>query len=271
MSALVSIIIPAYNYAAFLPECVQSLQAQSYAHWECLIVDDGSTDDTRQVAASFLQDPRIRYIYQENAGLSAARNTGLEAAKGDYIQFLDADDKIYPRKLEKQVSQLEKLQGPSMAISDFEYSLPGKKRFSAFHTQHYFEEFVLRVSIPHHCFLFSSVFFKEHQLRYDESLRNHEDWDMLIRMFSLHPALQLSSEVDAWYRVHEKSMTSNLNMRDGLIHVCLKNQALFPPGTAIYQLLGIRARLTRLKYAGQRSAQWMHSLLMKYAVWKYLS
>jgi len=77
--SIVSIIIPAYNQSRYLPLAVQSVLAQSMADWEAVIIDDGSTDDTRAVALSF-SDPRIHYIYQENHGLSAARNTGIRAS-----------------------------------------------------------------------------------------------------------------------------------------------------------------------------------------------
>ncbi|WP_165176036.1 glycosyltransferase [Desulfovibrio sp. ZJ369] len=89
---LVSVIIPAYNYARFLPCAVKSVQAQSTdgVATEILIVDDGSTDNTAAEAQAF--GAAVRYIYQENQGLSAARNTGLRAARGEYLVFLDADD-----------------------------------------------------------------------------------------------------------------------------------------------------------------------------------
>src|SRR5688572_4652758 len=102
---LVSIIIPCYNYGKYLAETINSVLDQSYSHWECIIVDDGSTDNTREVSAQFCkQDGRFNYFYQANAGLSAARNTGLYNASGQYIQFLDADDKIEAEKLRSQVA-----------------------------------------------------------------------------------------------------------------------------------------------------------------------
>lgn len=88
---IISIIIPCYNHAHYLPFAVQSVLAQTCAQWEAIVVDDGSTDDTRTVAARF-SDPRVRYHYQENQGLSAARNAGIRIARGDYLAFLDADD-----------------------------------------------------------------------------------------------------------------------------------------------------------------------------------
>ena len=112
----VSIIIPCYNYAGYLGECLDSILAQSWADWEVWIVDDGSTDHTEQVAKLYqIKDKRIKYHYQENHGLSNARNTGLSLSTGAYIQFLDADDLISRHKLELQVKHLE--ENPEIGIS----------------------------------------------------------------------------------------------------------------------------------------------------------
>ncbi len=98
---LVSVITPCYNYGRFLEETVRSLQAQTYPQWECIVVDDGSTDNTLEVAHRLAsEDPRIRYLRQDNAGVSAARNRALTEVRGTFLQFLDADDLLQPRKLE---------------------------------------------------------------------------------------------------------------------------------------------------------------------------
>ncbi len=102
--ALVSIIIPSYNYAKFIIETLTSIRGQKYQHWEAIVVDDGSTDDTGSLVLELAKtDARIIYVYQENKGLSAARNTGIKKAKGDYIQFLDADDLISENKIQLQL------------------------------------------------------------------------------------------------------------------------------------------------------------------------
>lgn len=107
-SPTVSIIVPAYNYAAFLGETLDSVLAQTYAEWECVVVDDGSTDATSQVAERYCgRDRRFRLIRQNNRGLAAARNTALRATSGKYVQLLDADDCLMPDKLDAQVAFLE--------------------------------------------------------------------------------------------------------------------------------------------------------------------
>lgn len=95
MSVLVSIIVPCYNQAAFLDDCLQSVLDQTLLDWECIIVNDGSRDDTEIISQKWIaKDTRFKYLLKENGGLSNARNSGIEIAKGEFILPLDADDKI---------------------------------------------------------------------------------------------------------------------------------------------------------------------------------
>jgi glycosyltransferase involved in cell wall biosynthesis len=88
---LISVIIPCYNYGAYIRDAIDSVRAQTYQNWEMLLVDDGSKDNTAAIAQEYVaQDARISYHFQANQGLSAARNTGLGLAKGEYVQLLDA-------------------------------------------------------------------------------------------------------------------------------------------------------------------------------------
>jgi glycosyltransferase involved in cell wall biosynthesis len=100
---VVSVVIPAYNTELFLPEAIESVLKQTYTDFEIIIVDDGSTDGTSDKAKSYLHDPRVHYIYQDNKGVCAARNTGIRKSQGGLVAFLDADDVWLSEKLEKQV------------------------------------------------------------------------------------------------------------------------------------------------------------------------
>jgi glycosyltransferase involved in cell wall biosynthesis len=105
MTALVSILIPAYNAQRWLGQSVESALAQQWPHKEIIVVDDGSTDETRSIARSYA--PRgVRLVTQRNAGAARARNVAWSLAQGDFIQWLDADDLLHPRKIEHQMAQL---------------------------------------------------------------------------------------------------------------------------------------------------------------------
>lgn len=103
-SPKVSVILPAYNSEKFLADAVQSVLNQSFQEWELIVIDDGSEDTTAEVAQSF-RDTRIRFLQQRNSGVSSARNSGLDAAKGEYVTFLDADDVLPEFALENLVRQ----------------------------------------------------------------------------------------------------------------------------------------------------------------------
>lgn len=105
----ISIITPAYNAEQYIAETIKSVQNQTFSDWEMIIVDDCSTDDTYKLSYSFSEkDNRIKIIqHEKNCGVAAARNTALDAAKGDYIAFLDSDDMWMPEKLEKQLAFME--------------------------------------------------------------------------------------------------------------------------------------------------------------------
>lgn len=105
---LVSIITPCYNMAKYIAETIDSVIAQTYQHWEMIVVDDGSTDSLDAVMAPYLAaEPRIALLHRTNAGSAAARNTGLRHARGQYIALLDADDLWHPDFLEKQLAFME--------------------------------------------------------------------------------------------------------------------------------------------------------------------
>lgn len=117
-----SVIIPAYNSASYIRHSIGSVLAQTVTDFEVFVVDDGSTDDTKAVVET-IQDPRIRYIYQENGGVSAARNTGIRNAKGEYICFLDADDLWKPRHLEVVCEMIEAFPACDVYITGHELRL----------------------------------------------------------------------------------------------------------------------------------------------------
>src|SRR5205085_2446307 len=105
----VSVVVPIYNVEHYLEECLESLAAQTFQDLEVVMVDDGSTDGSAAIAEAFAaRDPRFKLMTRPNGGLSAARNTGLEAATGEFLAFVDSDDVVAPDAYEKLVATLDK-------------------------------------------------------------------------------------------------------------------------------------------------------------------
>ena len=118
----VTVVIPCFNQGAYLAEALDSVRGQTFSDWECIVVDDGSTDSTAQVGQAYAhRDPRIRYVRQRNGGLSSARNRGLELARAAYVQFLDADDLLHAAKLELQLAALSGAPGNAVCFCDYRF------------------------------------------------------------------------------------------------------------------------------------------------------
>jgi glycosyltransferase involved in cell wall biosynthesis len=118
-TGLVSVVVPCHNQGRYLEEALQSVFSQTYPHIEIVVVDDGSDDATASIARGF--DDRIRFMRQQNRGASAARNLGLSVCSGAYVQFLDADDKLEPNKILRQVEFLEHNRDTGIVYSDVRY------------------------------------------------------------------------------------------------------------------------------------------------------
>ena len=113
MTPFFSVIIPSYNRADFIKKTVESVQSQTFKSWECIIVDDGSIDNTKEIIeALILTDSRIKYIYQKNAERSAARNNGIRNSSGKYICFLDSDDSFEQNHLYEFYTEIELKENP---------------------------------------------------------------------------------------------------------------------------------------------------------------
>ena len=117
MNPLVSIILPTFNCGEFIEETIESVFRQTYDNFEIIVVDDGSTDNTPQIASKYKEN--LSYIRQENQGLSTARNVGIRLSKGEYLAFLDADDRWHPNKLDWQIECFRKSKHIGMVFTDF--------------------------------------------------------------------------------------------------------------------------------------------------------
>ena len=261
--ATISVIIPCYNQARFLTEALGSVKAQTFQDWECIIVNDGSPDNTADVAREWVKkDSRFRYVEKPNGGLSSARNAGIESARGRLLQFLDADDALHPRKLELQVAEAARATGMVVVCCDFYYSseqdlkvrLAGQRLAIKLHAADPLSDLAIRwetqLSIPCHCFLFDARLFLEHKIRFDESLPNHEDWDCWMQIFACMPALGYVDEELAIYRVHPSSMCRNRGtMRRGFLKAIRKQQRLLRKNRELVLALKAKRREVKRAYA----------------------
>lgn len=262
-SVLVSVIIPCFNYARYLPDAILSVKAQSHSNWECIIVNDGSTDDTAIVAERLAsEDKRITVIHQENRGPSVARNRGLEIAHGEYIQFLDADDIISPKKIELQLNLLVGKKQLGLVYSDYRYCDRDNPDETVYRDKFEPPRFkasrpILDIasrwetefSMPIHSFLFDSRFFKEYGIRFDETLGNHEDWDCWMRIFALKPIILNIPEQLSIYRIHDDSICSNsARMLEGFCIALRKQILLTKDDNELNAILKGRYRKTMRNY-----------------------
>ncbi|MBM4073102.1 MAG: glycosyltransferase [Planctomycetes bacterium] len=202
-----SVVIPTYNYAEFVAEAVASALGQDYPHFEVIVVDAGSMDDTRARLAPLM--PRIRYIHQQNQGLSAARNTGIQAARGEYIALLDSDDTWHPRKLSVQARYLA--EHPEIGVLATEHLLTRASGWPVVPENetpvrvYPVEELVMRSWFAPSSAVILKACFDRVGL-FDTALRCVEDRDMWIRISCHYPVEQLRAPL-CWYRIHDANMS----------------------------------------------------------------
>lgn len=267
MKELITVIIPCYQQGRFLSEAVSSLQTQTYPDWEAIIVNDGSTDDTETVAKTLCSaDFRVRYFSKPNGGLSSARNAGLALAKGHWIQFLDADDLLLPQKFEKHVAATHGLDRRFISYSNYFHGAPdnpyhrveGLRISNEFHLPRLVLDMAVRwefdFSIPIHAALFPAWLFQEMHIHFDETLSNHEDWDMWMQVLPLLSKAILIPDELAIYRVNPTSMCRNNSsknkslMRKGFIAAIEKQKNIFQADADVLCGLNYLATMTNYSY-----------------------
>jgi glycosyltransferase involved in cell wall biosynthesis len=248
---LVSVIIPAYNAQDFIAQTIESVIKQTYPHWELLVVDDGSTDGTRESLQKYVQDSRIKYLYQENQERSVARNHGIKSAKGKYIAFLDADDLWLPDKLKIQVEYLES--HPEMGLCftrylfvDSQDTILGWPNVSFIPTQDQFYQLLQGNFIPNSTVMVLRTIFDKVGL-FDEALPafGSEDWDMWLRVarrYSIH----FINQPLAFYRIH----TSNTSLERMRLSAEAVLQKIFADPTLPTYIAQYKSRVYACIYCG---------------------
>ena len=212
---LVSIIIPCYNQGLFLDETLQSVYNQIYKNWECIIVDDGSTDNSATTAKKWAaKDSRFQYFFKENSGVSDARNFGMQCATGEYIQFLDSDDFLMTEKLSKSMEEIA-VQKVDIICTNFmmfsTFDKPLQEAFSDLASYSFNFDSIVRYwnsgfTVPLHCFLTKRSYFDN--IGFPSGLSAQEDWVIWVLIFQKNPTIYFLNESLALYRIHDSSRTS---------------------------------------------------------------
>ncbi|MHB1105161.1 MAG: glycosyltransferase family 2 protein [Lutibacter sp.] len=207
-NCLVSIIVPCYNQAQYLDEALQSVLDQTYTIWECIIVNDGSPDNTEEIAKKWVEkDSRFKYLFKENGGLSSTRNYGITHAIGEFILPLDADDKIATKYIE-------------LALYEFSINTNLKlvyckaEKFGKETGEWKLNKFSLK-NLASENMIFCSAFFKRKDWEtiggYDvKMVYGWEDWEFWIRLLKNGGQVKCLNSTNFFYRTNDNSMTSQL-------------------------------------------------------------
>ena len=226
MSPLFSVIIPLYNCEKYIAECIQSILCQKYNNYEVIIVDDGSTDSSGNIARSFAKNnSKINVISKENGGVASARNSGLKAAIGQYIVFLDSDDIMISNALENISSVLES-DGADMYVCGSYYELINNKYIvnrmfddTVFDTQMDTRTIkILCQNLSSMCIgVYKREFLNENELFVREGITTAEDTDFYFRCLLKCKKIQLIDNALFAYRFNPQSVSNSLsykNIRD---------------------------------------------------------
>ena len=216
MIPLVSIIIPTYNRAHLIEETLNSIIAQTYTNWECIIVDDGSTDDTEQILKKYLnRDKRFKFFFRPSTlikGPCSCRNYGFEKSKGVYVKWFDSDDILLTDAIEIQINCFNKttdLVVSKLALKNF--SENKIIEVSQIFSNHEIEDYLLgKISFYVSGPLWKRSFLQDKVL-FDSTIRNLDDWDFNLRMLYNKPKIFYLEQVIIHYRIHQNSLIHELD------------------------------------------------------------
>ena len=215
----VSIIIPVYNAEKFLSVTLDSVMHQTHQNWECIVVDDGSTDTSGKILLEYCKkDKRFKYYRQLNSGPSIARNYGTRLARGEYIQYLDADDVIMPERIKQMIEFYEEA-GDNVILysslchgdsNDIYQTKPFSKPVGIGHDiyfKHMYRQFLIDFMFTPSCPLFPRSAVSE--ITWNENLSHSEDWDYYLRILENDFVLRLINIPLVIYRNTPNSLSKN--------------------------------------------------------------
>lgn len=217
MNPLVSIIIPTYNRAHLISETLESIIAQTYSNWECIIVDDGSTDNTDEIVNNYmLKDKRFQYHCRpigKRKGPSSCRNYGYELSKGEYVNWFDSDDLYLPDALSSWINQFEKKTDVVVArVERIDSETRKKISENSILSNTIIEDYFVGKITYYVCGpLWRRRFLEQQTELFDESIRNLDDWDFNLRMLYQNPKIVYINRPLVQYRIHENSLSKEIN------------------------------------------------------------
>lgn len=206
---IVTVIVPAYNYANFIGECLDSVLSQTFKSWECIVIDNGSTDNTQEIVKSYSnKDGRIKYHYTNQKGVSLARNLAVSLSHGTYLLPLDADDKIDPTYLEKAASVMN--QNPEISLVYCNAILFGSVNKKWILPDFNFKAMLIENSI------FCSALIKKNEFLavngYNVNMvEGFEDWDFWIKYLANNKKVYKLNDILFYYRIKQHSRNSVLD------------------------------------------------------------
>jgi GT2 family glycosyltransferase len=240
MSSPVTIVIPCYNQARFLGGALDSALAQDYDSLEIIVVNDGSTDDFAAWVLPYQNNPRIKIITQENRGLPAARNRGIQESGGEYLKFLDADDALAPNAISMQVAAFRKTPALGLVYCDLTHvDAQGKPcdNFSVATMRRILDGDILPSLLVGGYFTPHTVLVPRHVLDhvgdFDETLGGTADTELWMRIACEGYAAQFIPEKLVYYRLHDANMSLNTaHMSETRLRALEKITARYPQRVA---------------------------------------
>jgi glycosyltransferase involved in cell wall biosynthesis len=242
----VSVIVPVYNGERYIAEAIDSIISQTYQPLEIIVIDDGSTDNTRRCLEPYLKNAQIRYFYQNNTGHGAARNTGIKYSRGTYVCFLDHDDHLEKNSIEKRLHVYKKYPELGLVFSDFCKSFMVNNNFQTSGRERFLQKYNFPDRIPtvniddrdNDLYIFNPGIFVELIIDdfvwtgtvmisrkvidavglFDETMKWAEDHDLWIRI-ALRYNIGFLDTVTAAYRQHTSNICLN---QDGVYHAAIQ-------------------------------------------------
>lgn len=210
----VSVIMPAYNAEKYIAEAIDSILNQTFTDFEFIIIDDGSTDRTKEIILKY-DDPRIMYLCNErNMGISYTLNRGLDAAKGEYIARMDADDISLPERFSKQVKYMDdhpQIGVLGVATIEFGEGIEKEeKQYCVSNPKNAKASLFFSTCLAHPTVMIRAAVLREHQLRYESAYDGTEDY-LLWWKIAHYAELCVLDEALFKYRIHQKQITQNVN------------------------------------------------------------